>query len=333
MNEHPDTPIFDDNASAAALDRARRDAPVFSPVEEAETIRLLAALPTYEPRRDIAPAVMEAVTTLDAAEMAAAAEALRAIPPPRPRRDITVSTMNAVRHIAKKERARPFLHLPSRAALLRTAAIAALLLGVAGLLVRTPGAAPARGRASNPRTQAGAWLLERQRPGGGWDEATLGGHPECAPALTALGLLALHREAPDANREAVRRGAFALCAMQEADGGFGRGAALRLNQNLATAVLIELNRDLRSPLVGEAIARALAFSRRNEALGDGAWAYSGSGASKTRRAAAGLFGAPSDDAWLRAALRDGLRDLPRFRPAREGAGAFYGACLTALDLG
>ena len=178
----------------------------------------------------------------------------------------------------------------------------------------------------------GAWLLARQSPEGGWDRETLGGRPEFAPALTALGLLALHRQDPAANREAVLRGALALCSMQAPDGSFGRGEALRLNQNLVSAVLLELNQDLRATPVGESIARALDFSRRQAAFGDGVWGYAG-GAPKPR--AAGLFGVPSDDgAPLLAALREGLRDLPRLCPAVSGGGfPFYNACLAALDLG
>ena len=345
----PTSPVFDESAAAEAADRARRDAPVYNPLEEAETIRVLQGLPVYEPRRDVAPAVMEAVAAIDADDMAATTEALRALAlsDHQPRRNVAHATMCAVRHLANNE-PEPLFHLPSRVALLRAAAVAVLLLGATRMLVWSPKSevrSPksevrsaksevqlADGAKSMAAREGGAWLLERQTPEGGWDEATLGDRPEFAPALTALGLLALHRQDPAANHAAVLRGAAALCAMQAADGSFGRGEALRLNQNLVSAVLLELNQELRSPLVGQAIARALDFSRRAAASGDGAWGYAG-GAPRPR--AAGLFGAPANgDAPLLAALREGLRDLPRLCPAvSDGGFPFYNACLAALDLG
>ena len=339
----PTSPVFDESAAAEAADRARRDAPIYNPLEEAETIRVLQGLPVYEPRRDVAPAVMEAVAAIDADDMAVTAEALRALAlsDHQPRRNVTHATMCAVRHLANNE-PDPFFRLPPLRAVLRAAAAAALFLGVAATLVQRPGVtesgeATSRTAAASPlrvdsRSAARAWLLDRQLPDGGWDAETLGGRPEFAPALTALGLLALHREDPGADREALLRGVAALCAMQAPDGSFGRGEALRINQNLVSAVLLELNQDLRSPLVGSAIASALDFSRRQAAFGDGSWGYAGAPA---RPRAAGLFGVPANPgAPLLAALRDGLRELPRLCPAASGAGfPFYNACLVALDLG
>lgn len=330
---HQTHPDFDDDASAEAVRRARRDAPVYAPVEEAETIRPLQALPVYEPQRDVAPAVMEAVAAIDAADMAATADALRALPPYQPRRNVAHSILCAVRHLAKAS-PEPFFQLPSRWAALRAAAVAALLLGTAGLLVQRP-VGPSRGTvaaqgapSASPVREGGAWLLARQLPQGGWDAATLGGRPEFAPALTALGLLALHREDPAANRTALLRGAEALRAMQAPDGSFGRGEALRLNQTLVSAVLLEINQTLQSPVLGESIAAALDFSRRAAASGDGTWGYA-SGAAHRRPAAAGLFASPGGTSPERA-LREGLRDLPRLRPADDTP--FYTACLAALDL-
>ena len=402
----PISPVFDDTSAAEAAERARRDAPVFNPVEEAETIRILQTLPSYEPRRDIAPAVMEQVAAIDAEDIAATEEMLRAMPDYSPRRNVAHATMCAVRHLANSA-PEPFFTLPSRVALLRAAAVATLLLGAARALVTVPpsdlppsergvarsaggcspcgthnpeckgtfmeqeavaqggregetppcpsgasplkeggmclsgaGASPLKeggmclsGAGASPLTeggiaaQGGAWLLERQLPQGGWDAETLGDRPEFAPALTALGLLALHRQAPEANREAVLRGATALCAMQAPDGSFGRGEALRLNQTLVSAVLLEINQSLRSPVLGEAIAAAQSFSRRAAASGDGTWGYA-SGAGR-HPAAAGLFAAPGGSS-PQQALRDGLRDLPRLRTADDTP--FYTACLAALDL-
>ena len=360
----PTSPIFDDAAAQEAVERARRDAPFFNPRDEEETIRVLQAARTeYEPARDVTPAVMAAVAEIDARDIEETLAELRgaladddagtagvqqqgkgARPGKQKKRkgsakgDFTAATMRIVRTLAAEERARAekrrrFFRDIARH-ILQTAAVAALLLGTARMLVAptapsqaslaTSTTIPSRGGA------AGAWLLARQLPQGGWDAATLGDRPEFAPALTALGLLALHRQDPAANREAVLRGAAALCAMQAPDGSFGRGEALRLNQTLVSAVLLELNQSLQSPVLGETIAAALDFSRRAAASGDGTWGYASGHATAGRRPAAGLFAEPAEATSPQRALRDGLRDLPRLRPA--AAAPFYTACLAALDL-
>ena len=362
----PTSPVFDEAAAADAAERARRDAPIFNPREEAETIRVLQAqIREYEPARDIVPAVMAAVAEIDAADMADTVAMLREAFPDdgaettqhvqlqggakkkrkgAAKGDFVATTMRAVRALAaeaaaRTEKRRLFFRATVRH-ILQTAAVAALLLGTARMLVAprpvstvqgslsTCAAAPSRGCAT--KGCAAEWLLARQLPQGGWDAATLGDRPEFAPALTALGLLALHRQDPAANRGAVLRGATALCAMQAPDGSFGRGEALRLNQTLVSAVLLELNQSLQSPILGEAIAAALDFSRRAAASGDGTWGYASGHAPAHRRHAAGLFAEPADVASPQRALRDGLRDLPRLRPA--AAESFYTACLAALNL-
>ena len=383
----PTSPVFDEAAAADAAERARRDAPIFNPREEAETIRVLQAqIREYEPARDIVPAVMAAVAEIDAADMADTVAMLREAFPDdgaettqhvqlqggakkkrkgAAKGDFVATTMRVVRALAAEDAARAekrrlFFRATIRH-ILQTAAVAALLLGTARMLVapaahtsfaqarKGPAAqvgsamASASGSASTAkgslstcavapsRGYAAEWLLARQLPQGGWDAATLGDRPEFAPALTALGLLALQRQDPAANREAVLRGATALCAMQAPDGSFGRGEALRLNQTLVSAVLLELNQSLQSSVLGEAIAAALDFSRRAAASGDGTWGYaSGHAPARHRPAAAGLFAEPAEAASPQRALRDGLRDLPHLRPA--AAESFYTACLAALNL-
>lgn len=183
---------------------------------------------------------------------------------------------------------------------------------------------------STPEAGA-AWLLAAQRPDGSWDTTAFGGRPEHQPALTALGLLALHRQNPEGNRQAVLHGAEALAALQGNDGSFGRGDALRINQGLVTAVLLELNQSLHSDRIGECLADALSFARRSATMGDGAWGYADAPMKRTDGA---LFAArfPVQRApALHDALEDSLQALPRMAPDID-ENRFYRSCLAAMAI-
>lgn len=264
-------------------------------------------------------------------------EALRNLPDAADGRDIVPDVLAAVRRIEARDRFfRPLRRYGIAAAL-------ALLAGGVVALQSGWGRASA-GASAAPAAIAGArdiltpadgarWLLEHQRPGGGWDTSVLGGRPEHRPALTALGLLALHRQDPDGNREAVLQGAEALCAMQGADGSFGPHGAVRLNQGLVSAVLLELNQTLRSPKVGASLSQALSYARRTVAMGDGSWGYSRSGEVGPHdgalfAAASGALRAPE----LRQALEGGLQALPRLAPTAAEQSRFYDSCIAALGI-
>lgn len=193
--------------------------------------------------------------------------ALRALPE-REGRDLVPAVMEGVRRMRARE-------LQRRIWLRGLAAAACVAVFVGGGAVSLVGKRPVGGVAMDLSTpEAGAaWLLASQLPGGGWDTTALGGRPEHGPALTALGVLALHRQDAEGNRAAVLRGVEALCGLQNEDGSFGHGGAVRINQGLVTAVLLELNQGLHSETIGEHLAGALAFSRRAAAMKDGAWGY------------------------------------------------------------
>ena len=306
----------------------RQDPPAsndFSHIEEA--LRRLADAPCP----DIVPRVMERVREMDRVDIETTEAALRAIPP-YAGRDIVPDVMAAIR--ARENR---LLRL-RRWGLGAVAACAVAALGI-GTALRAPNpgrdvSLPAETTVadvdlSSPEAAA-AWLRQAQRPDGSWDSAALGNRPEHWPALSALGLLALHRQDPVGNRDAVLRGAEALCARQEQDGGFGRGSAARLNHGLVTAVLLEVNQTLHSERVGESLAGALAFARRTAAMGDGSWGYSPS----SQRDGGSLFAKtfPSRGAeFAKSTLDEGLDALPDCSP-EEDENLFYRSCLAALDL-
>lgn len=288
----------------------------------AGVVRALKSLPEA-PRRDIAGRVMELVREEDRRELDAVQETLRGLPPFEGK-DIAPDVMARIR---RDERRRKMAVRFGRVA---AAACAVALLGVGIARWHSGADAPpvvADVDISTPEAGA-AWLLAAQLPEGGWDTTAFGGRPEHKPALTALGLLALHRQDPAGNREAVRRGAEALCAQQHADGSFGRGGALRINQGLVTAVLLEINQSLHSERLGESLAAALSFSRRAMAMGDGSWGYSCEPG--PRNGALFASEAPARRGpELHEALEDGLHALPRLSPGAD-ENRFYQSCLAVL---
>lgn len=289
--------------------------------EMAGVVRALESLPE-EPRRDIAGRVMEAVREEDRREIEAVQEALRGLPPFEGR-DIAPDVMARIRRGERRRK------LAARFGWAAAAACAAAVLGAGIALWRPEAEAPAVADVDLSTPAAGAaWLLAAQLPEGGWDTTAFGGRPEHKPALTALGLLALHRQDPAGNREAVRRGAEALCAQQHADGSFGRGGALRINQGLVTAVLLEINQSLHSEKLGESLASALSFSRRAMAMGDGSWGYTCEAG--PRNGALFASDAPARRGIeLHEALEDGLHALPRLSPGAD-ENRFYQSCLAVL---
>jgi lanosterol synthase len=78
--------------------------------------------------------------------------------------------------------------------------------------------------------RAAGWLIEKQKPDGGWGEhysgcltATYLEHPESQAVMTSWALLAL-LDSMGAQHEAVRRGIAWLCRSQRADGSWPDGA-------------------------------------------------------------------------------------------------------------
>ena len=286
--------------------------------ELADVVHALKALPEY-PATDITGRVMAAVREENRREQDSIVEALRALPDVK-RHDIAPSVMEKIRRMEfRRKRIALFLRVSA-------AACAVAVVGAAWLLNQSAQNTD-EPDLSTPAAGA-AWLLEAQLPGGGWDTTAFGGRPEHKPALTALALLALHRQDPAGNREAVLRGAEALCAQQGADGSFGRGGALRINQGLVTAVLLEVNQSLHSERIGESLAAALSFARRAAATGDGSWGYSCDSAPKDGTLFASDLPARRGPA-LRDALEEGLQSLPRMSPGAE-ENRFYQSCLAVL---
>lgn len=297
-----------------------------APTSTDPVLEALRALPDG-PWQDITPRVMDRIRAESDAETESVVSALRALPPIEGR-DLTSGVMTAIHRIELHRRRLFFLYRGAAAA-----ACAVLFLGI-GLWKREtvvsvsePQTALASIDLSTP-SAAAAWLLEAQQPNGGWDTTALGGRPEHQPALTALGLLALHRQAPAANREAVLCGAEKLCDFQNHDGSFGRGDAVRINQGLVTAVLLELNQSLHSDALGESLASALSFSRRMSTQRDGFWGYTAE-ASDGTLFASGLplrHGTATPEA-LNAELKLLLR-----HGTEASHNRFYQNCLVALSL-
>lgn len=160
---------------------------------------------------------------------------------------------------------------------LRIAAALALLLGAAHLLFRLGG----HKEPSDPVLQAERagqqWLLAQQQPSGGWDAATLGGHPEYAEALNGLAVMAIiiadAAGSADTLASLDRAGDY-LLAQQSQDGRISRDAgAAMYNHGIATLALLEIDRlgggDTR---LDAPIDKALAYICRHQSPAGG-WGY------------------------------------------------------------
>jgi hypothetical protein len=162
---------------------------------------------------------------------------------------------------------------------LRIAAALAILMGTAYLLHRTntPTAIDAPADAASQAVCAGRqWLLAQQRPSGGWDAATLGGHPEYAEALNGLAVMAIITADAPGNTDtlaALTRAGEYLLALQAPGGLISRDAnAAMYNHGIATLALLEIQRVTGDTRLGAPIDKALATicSRQSPA---GGWGY------------------------------------------------------------
>jgi hypothetical protein len=259
----------------------------------------------HEPRRDACPrradAAAWALGRLDGraarhlarcAECAAEAKAVRetvrrvrAVPLREPSPGLTARIMQA---LPAAEAARPrfrFAFHPVRAA---AAAALLLALGVAILTIprvqhrRQTAAVAHRQRLDRQAGEAAVWIAAQQEADGTWRPSRTGGNDAYRPAVTALAILALQQQAPEAQYGAIRRGVSALVAMQTAEGAFCRTSGARLyNHAFAANALFALPERLaREPAVRTARERALAFSLAAQNP-QGAWDYTAEGPGNT----------------------------------------------------
>ena len=167
-------------------------------------------------------------------------------------------------------------------------AAALLLAAGAGLLVarvrehQQTRASLDRERLTRQADAAAAWIAAQQEADGTWRPSRTGGNDAYRPALTALALMALQRQAPEAQAGAIRRGVAALVALQTPEGAFCRIRAARLyNHAFAANALFALPPRLaRLPEVQAARDRALAFSLAAQTP-QGAWDYDADGSGNT----------------------------------------------------
>ncbi len=229
-----------------------------------ETVRRLRACPVREPDAGLTGRIMQAVRDAD--------------------RAASNGTDGATRPPARLETwAKPWrLARPAQLAL---AASLVLLLG-AWFAVRIGERRDAAARQSltlgRSADQAACWIAGQQEADGSWRPSRSGGADAYRPALTALSILALCRQAPERHAEAIRRGVRALTAMQTRDGAFGDHPHGRLyNHAFAGQVLFALPPAfVRMPGVGQARDQAIAFSlaMQND---QGGWDYTRDGTGNT----------------------------------------------------
>ena len=130
--------------------------------------------------------------------------------------------------------------------------------------------------------QAADWIVDQQDADGAWSPSRTGGNEAYRPALTALAILALQRQAPTEYADAIRRGANALVAMQTETGAFCRNPGAQLyNHAFATTALLALPPELaQAPAIQAAGKRAIAFSLQAQNA-QGAWDYARDGSGNT----------------------------------------------------
>jgi hypothetical protein len=200
-----------------------------------------------------------------------------------PAPDLTRRIMQA---LPAEPAARPAFHpafLP-----LRYAAAAVLLAVGAGVLAlrvrdrRQTQASLDRERLTRQADAAASWIAAQQESDGTWRPSLTGGNDAYRPALTALALMALQRQSPEAQAGAIRRGVAALVALQTPEGAFCRTRGARLyNHAFAANALFALPPRLaRLPEVQAARNRALAFSLAAQTP-QGAWDYDAEGSGNT----------------------------------------------------
>ena len=180
---------------------------------------------------------------------------------------------------------RPRMRLVFRLA--RAAALLVVLGGVVLVVTRNQDRRQATADAYRQRLvrqsgEAALWIAAQQEPDGTWSPSRTGGNDAYRPALTALAIMALQRQAPEAQAASIRRGVAALVAMQTPEGAFcqRRGAQL-YNHAFAANALFALPSPLSlEPDVRAARERALAFSLAAQNP-QGAWDYTADGPGNT----------------------------------------------------
>lgn len=222
-------------------------------------------------------------------ECAAGAEAvretvrrMRAAPYREPSPGLTARIMQA---LPGARAPRPRMRLVFRLA--RAAALLVVLGGVVLVVTRNQDRRQATADAYRQRLvrqsgEAALWIAAQQEPDGTWSPSRTGGNDAYRPALTALAIMALQRQAPEAQAASIRRGVAALVAMQTPEGAFcqRRGAQL-YNHAFAANALFALPEHLaREPAVEAARARALAFSLAAQNP-QGGWDYTADGPGNT----------------------------------------------------
>lgn len=121
------------------------------------------------------------------------------------------------------------------------------------------------------------WLCTVQEPDGHWDAAKWGAQKNYTPGITALAVLALFKNEPDAlggpHSGAIRRGLEYLLSQQNEEGRIGAvHSGTPYNQGIGTLALLEACGRAKDPRWESAAARALAYIRSTQQP-SGGWGY------------------------------------------------------------
>jgi hypothetical protein len=199
--------------------------------------------------------------------------------PAIPKRDLAPDILLKVQADGRSDFGGRTRAIASSPAFLRAAALF-LCLVTAGVLfsVLHPRARSVAGPKYDQRVDAAIeWLCSAQEPDGHWDSSKWGAQKYFTPGITALAILAVLKQDPNAMgeqfAETIRRGLDYLLSLQNGEGRIGPlNSGTPYNQGIATLAMLEACDRQKNTGCKPAVERSLKYIQKTQ-LAAGGWGY------------------------------------------------------------